>query len=181
MKSLQTHFFATRNDQLALLKAVEERAALKFIVSGLLPSQNPKIYFSRLEIPTLGAAGHENAINGYSYLVMDTAEQIYVKDVVQKQGGTKYGISQEGNPNSVIFLHGGFFDNVLLYGNIGTVWETKRSLEIYRLFSSIMRDQFSKIGSYYVGKEAGEFLGRGGRLTQAVQSPSQYDLVLGRN
>jgi hypothetical protein len=180
MKSLQTHFFATRADQIALLRAVEARIPLKYVVSGLLPSREPVIYYVGTDIPTLGAARHENAINGDSYLVMGTAEEFFIKDVRQKSGDMKYLISQEGNQNTAIFLHGGFFDKVLLYGKIGTVWETDKSLEIYSSFVSVIKEQFLKIGSYYIGKGAGEFLKEGGRLTQAVQSPRDYDLIFGK-
>jgi hypothetical protein len=177
MNSQQTHFFAMRDDQIALLGAVETRAWLKYVVSGLLPSREPKICYVGADIPTLGVARHESAIHGDSYLVMGRSEEIYVREVKQQQGGVLYSISQERNPNTIIFLHGGVIENVLLYGKAGTIWKTEASLKLYRLFCDVLRQNFSKVGPFYVGKSAYEFMKAGGRLTQAVQSPSEYNLV----
>jgi hypothetical protein len=167
-----------RDDQIGLLRAVETGVQVKYVVSGLLQSREPKIYYAGADIPTLGGARHESAINGDSYLVMGRSEELCVREVQQRKGGVRYSISQQGNPNTVIFLHGGIIDNVLLYGKIGTVWETEASVKMYRLFCDVLRQDFSKVRSYYVGQSAYEFMKAGGRLTQAIQSPSKYDLVL---
>jgi hypothetical protein len=178
MLSLQTHFFASRDDQAALLRASESSKKFKYVASGLFDTSEPEIYLTGGDIPTLGAARHQNAINGYCYLVLEPETPLFVKEIPQKHGGTKYGISQLGNENSITVLHGGFFENVLLYGKIGTVSGSQKSKEIYNHFLSAIRAQFVRIGSYYLGNEARSFLETGGRLTQAVQSPREYDLVL---
>jgi hypothetical protein len=178
MPAMQTHFFGTRADQLALLRAAESDQQFKYVVSGLFDLSEPEIYENGSDIPTLGIAKNENAINGYCYLVTKREEPISVREIPQRNGTIKHSISQQGNDNTVVFLHGGFFDNVLLYGKIGTVSQTKASKDLYRRFLSAIQAQCERMGSYYVASEAQVFLRNGGRLTQAVQSPREYDVMI---
>jgi len=95
------------------------------------------------------------------------------------RGGTRYAVDQQENPNSITFLHGGFYSNILLYGKIGTVSDTKSSKTIFKAFSSIIKSRFRKYDVYYIGPDAEKFSRSGGRLTESAQSPREYDFVLG--
>lgn len=154
MTALQTHFFATRSDQITLLNSVEEKEHLNYALAGLFESSKAQIYSPGAMIPTLGAAKSESAIAGDSYLVMRPADNFACREIRQSGGGIKYAFDQSENPNSIIFLPGGFHRDVLLYGKIGTVSNTAESKAIYKLFLSAIRERFAKIGSYYVGAEA---------------------------
>ena len=72
---------------------------VKYIVSGLLPSREPKIYYAGPDIPTLGVARHESAINGDSYLVMDPSEELCVREVPQQKGGASIRIPGNSRMN----------------------------------------------------------------------------------
>jgi hypothetical protein len=178
MTTFQTHFFATRKDQLGLINSVEEREHFKYAPAGSFELPKAQIYSPGAAIPTLGVAKNESAIGGDCYLVVALADNFACREIRQAGSGIKYAFDQSGNPNSIIFLHGGFYQDILLYGKIGTVSNTVASMPIYKLFLSAVRTRFAKIGSYFVGPEAQEFARSGGRLTIAAQSPREYDLTL---
>ncbi len=67
-------------------------------------------------------------------------------------------------------------DSVLLYGRFGTVSSHPDSVEILRELRRELRRRFDRIKAYYVGREAGQLLDRGARLTLAVQTPTTFDL-----
>jgi hypothetical protein len=178
MTTFQTHFFATRRDQIALVNSVEEREHFKYAPAGLFESPKAQIYSPGAMIPTLGVAKNENAIGGDCYLVIASTDDFACREIRQAGGEIKYAFDQSENPNSIIFLHGGFYQDILLYGKIGTVSNTAASKAIYRLFLSVVRTRYAKVGSYFVGPEAQDFARSGGRLTIAAQSPHEYDLSL---
>ncbi len=51
------------------------------------------------------------------------------------------------------------------------------SIEIFRLFAAAVRKCFRKVKGDYVGPNAVVLWNSGTRLTQAVQSPPEFDLV----
>jgi hypothetical protein len=178
MTTQQTHFFATRQDQISLLTAVEKLQHFNYVVGGLFDSPQAQTYSPGTAIPTLGIAKNESAIAEASYLVLRAEDDFVCRQIRQIGGEVKYAFDQSQNPDSIIFLHGGFYQNILLYGKIGTVSDTAVSKTIYKLFLSEVRKSFTKFASYYVGPEAQEFARSGGRLTIAAQSPRQHDLTL---
>ena len=112
------------------------------------------------------------------YLVADKRQTIISHARPQSAGGIRYEVSQLGNPQTITFQPGGMFgDEALLYGRVATVSEAPASIELYRLFSTAIRKAFSKVKRDYVGSNAKALWESGIRLTQAVQSPREFDLA----
>jgi hypothetical protein len=171
-------FFATKNDIIPVIRLAESAIKLKYTLTGLHFAPEVIYLSSAMEIPTLGVATKENAINGASYLVLRDEDEVVVHERPQVRGGIRYEVSQFGNPRTITFQHGGTFeDKILLYGRIGTVSIDPVSMDLYRLFCGGVRKHFRKIRSYYVGPEADSCLENGWRLTISAQSPREFDLV----
>jgi len=179
MATKSTRFFATKEDLIPVIRAVEGQRSLKYILTGLLDSAALMVFTSALDIPSLGTATHESAICGATYLVADSGENIVSHKRPQNAGGFRYEVNQLGNPKTIIFQPGGLFDGkVLLYGRIGTISNDTTSAAILRLFAAAVRKSFMKIKGDYVGSNAQMLWKSGTRLAQAVQSPPEFDLTL---
>ena len=173
-----TRFFATKEDLIPVIQAVEKQRSLKYILTGLLDSPELVMFTSAVDISTLGTATHESAICGATYLVADSCENIVSHKRPQNAGGVRYEVNQLGNPKTIIFQPGGLFEGkVLLYGRIGTISDDPTAIEIFRLFAASVRKCFRKVKGDYVGPNAEVLWNSGTRLTQAVQSPPEFDLV----
>lgn len=172
------HFYATKEDLLPVLKSIEEQSQIKYVLTGLLESADLQTYQTAADIPSLGIAKHENAIACAAYLVADREKNIVSHKRPQNAGGVRYEVSQMGNPQTITFQPGGLFDGkALLYGRIGTISDAPESLALFRFFATVLRKHFKKADIYYVGSKAYELWKSGTRLTQAVQSPPEFDLV----
>jgi len=160
-------FFATENDLSKLLTNVVRVRPLQFVVCGLSDTSIVQ------SMPSLLKSSPRT-----NYLIADRDLVIEVRVVPQKGGGQKYAVDQQSNPKTIVFCPGGMIeDRCLLAGQIGTISNTQTSLEFFKLFSSEMSKQFSKIKSYYVGEEATRLLDNGVRLTGNPKSPVLYDLT----
>ncbi len=173
----QQSFFATKADLESLLREVESKRQLQFVETGLFDSPSVQPVYSLLGAPNLGhlAAGDHN--QGPCYLVASREISIDVRPVPQRRGGTKYAVDQQENPKTIAFRPSGVFgENCLIDGQVGTISDDPNSLELFQLFLKEMRRQFTKVKEFYVGKEAGELLDKGWRLTGNAKSPTLYDL-----
>ena len=173
----QQSFFATKADLESLLREVESKRQLQFVETGLFDSPSVEPIHSLLGAPNLGhlSAGDHN--QAPCYLVASQEIFIDVRPVPQRRGGTKYAVDQQQNPKTIAFRPSGAFgENCLIDGQVGTISDESSSLELFQLFRKQMRRQFTKVKEFYVGKEAGELLDKGWRLTANVKSPPLYDL-----
>ena len=171
-------FFAARQDLIPVIQAVEGQRSLKYVLTGLLKSPELIVFRSALDISSLGKASHESAICGASYLVVDSNDNVVSHERPQNAGGVRYEVNQLGNPRSVYFQPGGEFGGkALLYGRIGTISDDPASIQILRSFAAAIRKRFRKVQGDYVGPNAEVSWRSGTRLTAAVQSPPEFDLV----
>jgi len=175
MKRHQVHFFAVHSDLMALLGEIEKKRELQFVKAGLFdtPDLNgvTSLFDSHLGFASKGDSNFE-----VSYLVAERQESLIPETVPQIAGGIKYSVSQKLNPQTVIFQPGGRFEQCVISGSLGTISEAQTSLLLFQLFSKEIKRQFEKLKSFYLGKEAGQLLGKGWRLTTSVKSPQVYDL-----
>lgn len=178
MATKTTHFFATKDDLLKAIEPAEQRRSIKYVLTGLLETPDLETYQTIAAISSLGTATHENAICGASYLVADKRTTIVNHERRQNTGGIRYEVNQLENPATIMFQPGGLFEGTaLLYGRVATVSEDPISKELYRLFTSAIRKVFIKVKRDYVGPEAKVLWKTGMRLTQAIQSPREFDLT----
>lgn len=90
----------------------------------------------------------------------------------------RYLFAQDNNPDSIVLWPGGMYgEQWLVTGEISTLGETRKSLEIYGIFRSAITRGFRHIKNYQVGPEAERMLDGGVRLvTVGVDEPAEYDL-----
>ncbi len=177
MPTNQMGFFATRTDLEELLRAIEAKRKLRYVEVGLFDEAILVQRESFSEIPDLGVANRGDANQEPAFLVADRRSMVQVRAVQQRSGGTKFAIDQVSNPHTIAFRPGGTFaDAAVIAGQVGTVSDDAESLGLFKLFAAEIRRRFTKIGSYYVGKDAGALLGAGYRLTASVRAPPLYDL-----
>ena len=173
----QQSFFATKADLELLLQEVESERQLQFVETGLFDSPSIEPIHSLLAAPSLGILSVGDHNQAPCYLVASRDISIVVRPVPQRCGGTKYAVDQQENPKTIAFRPSGAFgENCLIDGQLGTISDGPRSLELLQLILKEMRRQFAQVKEFYVGKEAGDLLDKGWRLTANVKSPALYDL-----
>jgi hypothetical protein len=177
MSRNQLSFFATKADLEPLLRKVESERQLQFVETGLFDSPSVEPIHSLLGAPNLGHLSVGDHNQGTCYLVASREIFIEVRPVPQRRGGFKYAVDQQANPKTIAFRPSGAFgENYLIDGQVGTISDDPSSLILFQLFRKEMRCQYMKLKEFYVGKEAGELLDKGYRLTANAKAPALYDL-----
>ena len=173
-------FFTLLSDIEMILRKVEASYDIHYFKTGMFDNRDIPHYASIFEAPNIGftLSGDWNRIN--NYLVMPKDTSLDIQEYPQRVGGIGYGVDQAGNPQSIVLKLGGIYrekEDILVGGRIGTISESKFSLDIFKLFTSLVRKEFKRIGSFYVGKSAEEKLKAGWRLVTDENSPKEYDLA----
>lgn len=178
MKGHSVNFFATREDLEQVLGAIEARVGIKYMLAGLHASREIPIYQSALEIPSLGMATADSSAACERYLVVPKQTNVAVRDVPQKAGGVRYAVDQLMNQDAITLCPAGRRDEgAIISGVAGTTSETRKALEIFRLYRNHIRQAFTKRQSFYLGAEAMRLKREGFRLTTSIRSPREYDLA----
>jgi hypothetical protein len=171
------HFFATKHDLESLIQAVESIRPFRYVKAGMSEVPETVVLASGLEIPNLGSAPSGDHNHEPWWLVIAPDVQVNVESIPQRRGGIRYAIDQRINPQSVIFSGGGVYeDSCVIDGNVGTCNDDPVSNEIVNLFAREIRRQFTRIKSFFVGREAEQLLDSGYRLTIGVNSSREIDL-----
>jgi hypothetical protein len=171
------YFFATREDWLPVIRAVEAGEALKYVSTETSPAPHFKTYSSAADIPTLGRATSESGVTSDSYLVMLASLEPQSRQAGHPGREVWYLMDQLINPDTLTFIPAGVWNgDVLLSGSLDTAWDTDISKALMKRFQKEIRRRFKKIKSDWVGPEAERWLDAGKRLTGAQQQPREYDL-----
>jgi hypothetical protein len=171
--------FATIEDIKSIITPIESSLTIQYHLAGLLDNNKIPFYTSLLNTPNLGYApsGDWNKVD--SYLILPKDETLNVRSVPQRAGGIKFAVDQMINPKSIEIKTGGIWENkehVLVAGQVGTISDDPTSTEIFKSFSTTIREQFSKIHEFFVGEHAEAKLDKGWRLVTMAESPIEYDL-----
>jgi hypothetical protein len=184
------HFFAARHDLAAIFAAVESQRPLKYVYAWMSDTPDIAPLNSGLLIPNLGLAPSGDNNGDPFWLVTDVDRRVEIKSYPQRRGGVRYGIDPESNPDSVFLWPGGVFEGRLKWpggafegcaviaGQIGTGMINPKSLELMKIFTQAIHEQFKKVKCDYVGPEAKQLFDAGYRLTASVKSPKEYDLSI---
>ncbi len=173
----QVLVFATLDDWLPVLAAVEDRAPLTYSLEGQFPSDSVIQYGSGAEVPGLGQARAESYIAGLSLLVGSRGLEILTREIPREDGTTVFAVDQLVNPDTIVFMPGGTWgEGTLISGVVASASDSGASEALLRRFRTVVRREFSQVGAYWVGKQARELLRSGWRLTGSVGSPREYDL-----
>lgn len=177
MATNQLSFFATTSDLESLLRTVEADRPLQFVATGLFQSPETTPLQSLRLHARLGIVSVGDLNQAEGYLVTAREQPIVARPVPQRRGDVMYAVDQLSNPATIVFRPGGTYSGTcLIAGQLGTVSDHPLSLALYRTFSSELRRQFERIGSFHVGPDAGRLLDQGWRLTANARSPATYDL-----
>lgn len=181
MKSKQIMFFTQLGDIENIIRDFESAIEIQYYKTGLLDSKNIPTYDSLFNVPNVGftLSGDWNKID--NYLITKKTTSLNVREVPQRMGETKFAVDQMNNPKSIEIKLGGIYkekENVLVAGRISTISEDSDSNELYKLFTTKLKKEFNKIGTFYVGRKAEEKLKMGWRLVTNEKSPKEYDLAL---
>lgn len=181
MKSRQFMFFTQLEDIDYLVKNIETCIDIIYYKTGLHDTRSIPTYNSIFDVPNVGfvSSGDWNRVD--SFLVMKKSTPLNIREVPQRTGEMKFAIDQVNNLKSIEFKLGGVYlekGNVIVAGRVSTLSEDNDSNELYRLFTTKIKKDFKKIGSFYVGNCAQEKLKQGWRLVTNEKSPKEYDLTI---
>lgn len=177
MPTKQTNFYATYDDIGRLLEQFEAEEHVVYVMTGLFDLDAPQIFQTYRAINSLSVSldGDANYVPGY--LIVTDPNQIAIREVPQKTGGSKFAIDQNLNPDSLYFQSGGAFSNkIIVPGRVGITRQTPISKELYGTFAKLIRKNFSKAKSYYVGREAYSLWRNGMRLGLSLKASTDIDL-----
>ena len=177
MKSMSRQFYATRQDLLPGLRALESERRLQYVLEEMAPEPTPVIFRSAFEIPGLGVAEYGDYSGEHTFLVDEWGTRITMGETPQTKGGVLYEVSLATNPTAFAFQPAGRFgDRTLILGSVGTATGDPKSLALCKWFWRGLRKGFTKVQWYFVGPEAYRLLQQGWRLTTATQCPPEFDL-----
>jgi hypothetical protein len=165
----KTHIpiFATTDDWLDIVAGVDSTQPLQLVRTGLFDTSRVETQSNPFKLDSLAG-----------YLVLDKSAEVSVRDIQQRNGGTKYAVDQLDNANSVVLQIGGLVDqDRLVSGSIGTIRSDHVPKELFKLFAELINERFKNIKSYFVGPEALRLLRAGTRLSPTRKSPREYDLI----
>jgi hypothetical protein len=170
------NFFATREDILSVLQAVEASQPLQYVRCGLFDESESPVFRGFASLP-IGPAQTGQSILEPTFLVMVQGDKVNVRTVPQRRGGDKYAVDQEANPGTITIRPGGMHnDSALIAGMVGTIHEDEKSARLMNAFSQALKQDFTKVKSYLVGPEAKKLHSSGMRLTHSVVAPAELDL-----
>lgn len=170
--ALRISFFATKDDLVPVLHAVERKREIKYVSRGIGHALVGEEFASSERLPSLGVAPSEAAVNGDRYLLCRKGAVLQAR----RAGGNVH-IDQMLNPDTVSFLTGGLWSgDVLLYGEFSTIGRESFAVDLMKVVRAEVRTRFERIRAYWVGEGAARLLDAGKRLAMAAQSPREYDL-----
>ncbi|MCE9547320.1 MAG: hypothetical protein K8T25_17750 [Planctomycetia bacterium] len=177
MKLIQ--FFATKEDMLLVLEAVERDGPLQYVRTGNQLNTDFETFLCGTDIPNLGIANRETGSVCSAFLVTKATVPIAIQSMKGASGVQRYLMDQLLNPDTVTLTPAGMWgEGIVLQGVVGTASDTAISRELMKRFNSAFKKSFSKIQGRFVGPQALVFFRAGKRLTIAAQSPREFDLTL---
>jgi hypothetical protein len=174
----QILFFALKEDLLTVLDTVEKEGPLKYIRMSQSANLGYECFACGAEIPDLGKASAESAINCESFVVTERAVSVNMRSIRSTVGIERYCVDQLVNPDSITFTPAGIWSpDIVLHGRVATVSESAISQALIRRFNSAIRAHFGKVKAFWVGPQARALLDAGKRLTISAHSPCDFDLT----
>jgi hypothetical protein len=177
MPAKQMNFYATYDDIGKVLEQVEAQERVKYVLTGLFDVDTPQTFETYRAINSLSVSIDGDANHVPGYLILKESNAIAIRKVPQKLGGNKFAIDQSLIQDSIYFQSGGTFSNeIIVPGKIGFAYETPISRSLYSAFAKIIMKNFSKVKSYYVGREAYALWQNGMRLAPSLRASVDIDL-----
>ena len=173
-------FFATPTDVVPVLERFEANAPLKFVEIGNLTTPNRAIHLRSSDIPNPGISTHETGHGSKAFMVSHRDLKNHMRAFVGSKGERRWTLDNGDNEETVILTLAGLWETgTLLPGVMDTLHQTPTAQQLMKWFLAALKQEgFTKVDIWWLGKEALKMLRAGGRLTQAEQSPSEFDVKL---
>ena len=174
-------FFVLASDIEPLLRKLESSYQVHYYKAGMFDNPKTPNYSSSIQFPNLGFALVDESIATDSYLVMPKSVEMNVREVPQRAGGIKYAVDFLVNEASVELKIAGIYEaeeNVLIAGRIAILNKNEFATSFFKTFSNLMKKEFRRVDTFYVGNEAYKRLQEGWRLVINVRAPKQGDLKI---
>lgn len=172
-------FFATKEDLLSIVRNVEQMIHLKYVQAKAYDSKNIKIYESLEDYNEIGInkSGNHQSEN---FLVLESDDELILREVQQLGGSNKYYVDQMKNQNSVLLWPGGIYEmDYLICGHIGTIHTSTNSKKIFNMYKKYIRLICKKkVGKYYISNNAMNLFNELRFITINVNQSKEYDLKL---
>ncbi len=178
MPGKQTNFYATYDDIGEVLEQFEAEAhPVVYVLTGSFDNDTPNVFQTYRAINSLSISINGDANHIPGYLIVTEPDQIAARKVPQKIGGNKFAFDQSHIPDSLYFQSGGMFSNkIIVPGRIGIIRQTPIPRKLYVTFAKIIMKNFSKVRSYYIGREACALWQNGMRLGPSLKASADIDL-----
>lgn len=176
MRGKRVAFFAGQQDLQQLITVFEATTRCQYYEAGSFESSAIPAYESLLEVPQLGTVQYGDWLLATRILVLPVTIPLIVRPVAQRAGGVRYFIDQLANPYGFLLTLGGTFQpGILVASEASTLATDVASLALFGSLAKLVKKQ-TRVGSFYVGKQADTHLQEGWRLVTSASSPPEYDL-----
>lgn len=173
----ERHFFAKAQDLLPGFERLEQTIELQYVLTGNFDSNRLTCVQHGRELTNLGVAKSGGLVTEPAYLVMLRTSPVRPREIRLDHGGCRFAFDQLLNPDSVVLRCGGLYDeSTLISGGVATMGKTSEAVMLQRRVSSALTKGFRRVGTFWLGPEALGLMHAGGRLTQQIGSPPEYDL-----
>jgi hypothetical protein len=170
-------FYAMKEDILPVLETVEGNGPLQYVRTGNQLSPDFETFLRGHDLPRLGVADCGTGSGCESFLVTWTTVPVTVESIKGSSGVQRYVMDQLLNPDTIRFIPAGLWgEDIVLAGIVDTVSNSPVAQELMKRFNAAFKKQFKKIDMYRVGPQAFALFNAGKRLTDAAQSPREFDL-----
>ena len=176
----QIRFFAVKDDLSRVLGAIEKNFEAQYVRVGVFSNSTMEIFETSADLPRIGEATNESAVNSDSFLIIQRTSTIQTRAVTLSNGIQNFCIDQLENPDTVVLTPAGMWGHdVVLYGTVGSASDSEFSVKLMKMLEREFKKFFQKINAFWVGPKAFALFESGKRLTIAVQSPKEFDLSVG--
>jgi len=174
---MRINLFAMKGDLVLALSHLEVVRKVKYTRMDMLSQPTPEIWNSVKELPRLGFATGDQAVQCDAFLIMDERSSVRVRTQTMLNGIERFDVDQLINPDSVVLFSGGEWnDGTIISGSIATVSKSPIAQALMREAHSGVKKHFTRVRAFWVGPEALAAFRNGRRLTAAIQSPPEFDL-----
>ena len=148
MSGRSCYFFADENDLADLLEAFEELSEYKFVQRRSDLNEPNKVYSDPRKLLDEAKVTPDNPIRTHSFLVVETSQEVFDREVVLQDGtGVRKIADQNNNFDSIVLAFGGDAgDETLIMSDINTVGDTDKAVEMHKKFKKLVTSMTKNVG-----------------------------------
>ncbi len=163
------------------MKKVEVLESIRYYLIDSFLNESIPAYNSFENIEDLGFVQEGDWNLTKSYLTQNPRFTLGLRRILQNDEKVRFDVNQLENAFSVFVKPSGIYTgrkDILIAGKIATISDTQISTALYTVFQKQIRKEFEKVGAFWVGPTAFQYLKDGWRFTTSTEAPREYDLAL---